>query len=80
MSVTRKLVTVVEASSMLAPHLKPTNATNWLADHRRKKAHYRDRGVKPPTHVKHDGVWHYPIEEIERVRDELIAIKKSAGH
>ncbi len=77
--VTRKLLTVVEASAMLAPHLKPTSATNWLADHRRKKAHYRDRGVTPPTPVKYDGVWHYPIEEIERVIDELVAIKRRAG-
>jgi hypothetical protein len=73
---TARLLSIVEASAMLAPYLRPTNAANWLADMRRKEAHYRDRGASAPACVKHDGVWHYPIEEIERVIAELVAYKK----
>jgi hypothetical protein len=71
----RKLLTIVESSAMLDPHLKPTNAKNWLADMRRKDAHYRAPGVRPPQHVKHNKVWHYPIEEIDRVIVELVAAR-----
>lgn len=72
----RRLLTLMEAAAMLDSQLKPTNAMNWLADMRRAEAHYRDRGVTAPECVKHNGRWHYPIEEIERVIDELIAAKK----
>lgn len=75
-STTARLLSIVEASAMLDPYLKPTNATNWLADMRRREAHYRDRGATAPTCVKHEGRWHYPIEEVERVINELVAFKK----
>jgi hypothetical protein len=29
---TLRLPSIVEASAMLDPYVKPTNATNWLAD------------------------------------------------
>jgi hypothetical protein len=77
--ISRKLLTIVEASAMLESRLRPTNASNWLTDGRRKIRHYQDRGVVHPNHVKHNGVWHYPIEEIERVMAELDAIKARKG-
>jgi hypothetical protein len=76
LSTTRKLLTIVEASGMLSPHLEPTNATNWLADMRRTVRHYPDRGANPPECVKFNRVWHYPIEGIEKAIDELIAFKR----
>jgi hypothetical protein len=72
-----KLLTIVEASAMLAPHLTPVNATNWLADMRRREAYYKKRGAGPPRCVKHNGVWHYPVEAIQRVIDELKAAKEA---
>ncbi len=71
-----RLLTVMESAMMLDPYLKPTNAMNWLTDMRRTTSHYRDRGAGRPACVKHNGVWHYPIEEIERVIDELKAAKR----
>lgn len=71
----RKLLTITEAGAMLESRLHPTNATNWLTDTRRKTPFYRDRGVVFPEAIKHHNVWHYPIEEIERVISELDAIK-----
>jgi hypothetical protein len=73
--ISRKLLTMIEASAMLESRLHPTNASNWLIDARRKPPRYQDRGVVFPKHVKHSGVWHYPIEEIERVNLELDAVK-----
>jgi hypothetical protein len=77
--VSKKLLTMIEAAARLESRLRPTNASNWLTDGRRKTRHYRDRGVVYPKHVKHDGVWHYPIDEIERVIAELDAIKARKG-
>jgi hypothetical protein len=76
---TRKLLTIVEASAMLESRLHPTNASNWLTDTRRKTPCYHDRGVTFPKGVKHNHVWHYPIEEIERVIVELDAVKARTG-
>jgi hypothetical protein len=77
--ISRKLLTMVEASAMLDSRLRPTNASNWLVDTRRRTTHYRDRGVHVPIPIKHCGVWHYPIEEIERVIAELDAAKARKG-
>lgn len=65
-AVPKHLMSLIEASGALDFRLQPTNASNWLADTRRKTTHYRCRGVAPPKAVKHNGVWHYPREEIER--------------
>jgi hypothetical protein len=76
--ISKKLLTIVEASAMLESRLHPTNASNWLTDTRRTRPCYQDRGVLFPKAVKHRLVWHYPIEEIERVIEELDAVKARA--
>ena len=73
---TSKLLTLIQAAALLEPHLGRTNASNWLADTRRAKAHYRDREVRPPVPVKHDGRLHYTVEEIDRVVGEFKAARK----
>jgi len=72
---TSKLFTQVQAAALLEPYLGRTNPTNWLADTRRAKPHYRDRGVRPPVPVHHDGRWHYTVEEIDRVIAEFVRAK-----
>ncbi len=72
---TTKLLTQIQAAALLEPHLGSTNPINWLADARRAISHYRNRGVKPPVPVKHNGRLHYTVGEIERVISELIAAK-----
>lgn len=73
---TTKLLTLIQAAALLEPHLGRTNPINWLADTRRAKSHYRDRGVKPPVPVLHDRRLHYTVGEIERVIGELAAKRK----
>lgn len=71
----KRLLSIMEASRVLHPILKPTNATNWLADRRRRTGVYKTFGVAAPRCVKYKGTWHYPIDEIKRVYFELKAAK-----
>jgi hypothetical protein len=72
---TTKLLTLIQAAALLEPHLGRTNPINWLADTRRAKPHYWDRGVRPPVPVIHDRRLHYTLEEIDRVISELVLVK-----
>jgi hypothetical protein len=72
-------VDLVTAAAMLQPHLGDLNATNWLADMRRKRPCYRPRVLTPPAWCKREGTIKYPKYEILRVAREIEILKRAPG-
>jgi hypothetical protein len=70
------LIGIVEAAAILQPAIGELNACNWLTDLRRAHPVYRQRVFSPPRWCEHCGRIKYPRGEIERLLEEVEAVKR----
>jgi hypothetical protein len=70
-----ELISIVEAATLLQPHVPDINALNLLSDWRRVRSSYRSRLKNPPRSVRHGGVVKYPRSEIERAIREILEFR-----